>query len=569
MKKVILILLMIFIIASLNGQDKVFKEEILVTQKYLLFPVDRDVPVLRINFTSDKFFTFFDIRLATDPDSIDFWVFMDVERFMNRKIVLSSESGIRLREGLELIFLDDKIKTEVPLYSEKLRQQLHFSPKRGWISDANGLVYYDGEYHLYYQHNPYSWERKIAHWGHAVSADLIHWEELPVALFPDSMGMMKSGSAVVDHYNTAGFQESNEKVMVAVYTAAPEYGRVSLADSIEASRQCIAFSNDRGRTFTKYEGNPVLPLMKREFGTNSRDPKVFWYEPDSNWVMVLFECLGNSIYTSKDLRRWDYESHVKGFWECSELFELPVDGNPGNTRWVMYGASGTYMIGSFDGKQFIPETNKLRYSVYKELYAGQTFNNVTDERRIQMAWGRIISDNMPFNQMITFPAELRLKTTQDGIRLHVNPIKEISKLYKKSYKYGTFIFDKETPIDDIKGKLLHIKLEMKTLSAIIFSVTLNGYRFTYDGNFSKLNDTFIPLMDSEKLKLEFIVDRNSIEVFVNDGLYEMLIPHDSTEKETEIVFKPVVGKATIVEKLEVHELYSIWQKQNLSIENKK
>ena len=558
-KKIICIAFFVITIISAHGQEKLLHKEIKVTNKYLLFPIDNEVSKSRINLSVGNLNTYFDIRLASELAKVDFWVFMDVGRFMKEKIIISTSFDSGLEKGFDLLLFDDEIKTSVPIYSEKLRPQLHFSCKRGWNSDPNGLVYYDGEYHMFYQHDPFGWEKSLACWGHAVSKDLVHWEELPVVLFPDSMGMIKSGSAVVDVNNTAGFPNGKEKVIVAAYTAGPAYGQVSMIDSIEASRQCIAFSSDRGRTFTKYEENPVLPLGKRNFGLNARDPKIFWYEPDSNWVMILFEGLGHSIYTSGNLKDWNYESHAKEFWECPELFELPVDGNPENRKWVMYSASGNYKIGNFDGKQFIPETDKIRYSIYRDQTAGQTFNNEPNGRRIQVLWGKTIAEGMPFNQMITFPTELSLKTHREGVRMHVNPIKEISTLYKKSYKYGSFIFDKELLINDFQSKLLHIKLDIKTLSAIIFSVTVNGYKFTYDGNFSKLNDAFIPLIDAEKLKLEFIVDVNSIEVYINDGLYVMMIPYDSSDKQPEILFSPTIGWTTIVENLEIHELKSIWK----------
>ena len=558
-RKTTLLILILMTTLLASAQQRLLKKEFLVTNQYLLFPIDNGASKSRMNLSVGNLNTYFDIRLASDSGKVDFWVYLDVGRFIKEKLIISTSLDNHLEKGFDLLLFDDKIKALVPIYSEKLRPQLHFSCKRGWNSDPNGLVYYDGEYHMFYQHDPFGWKKSLASWGHAVSKDLIHWEELPVVLFPDSMGMIKSGSAVVDFNNTASFQNGKEKVIVAAYTAGPEYGKVSLIDSIEASRQCLAYSNDRGRTFTKYKGNPVLPLSKRKLWFNSRDPKIFRYEPDSNWVMVLFEGLGHSIYTSGNLKDWKYESHVKEFWECPELFELPVDGNPENRKWVMYSASGNYKIGNFDGKQFIPETDKIRYSIYRDMYAGQTFNDEPNGRRIQVLWGKTIAEGMPFNQMITFPTELSLKTHREGVRMHVNPIKEISTLYKKSYKYGSFVFDKELLINDFQSKLLHIELDMKTLSTIIFSVTVNGYKFTYDGNFSKLNDAFIPLIDAEKLKLEFIIDVNSIEVYINDGLYVMMIPYDSSDKQPEVLFSPTIGKTTIVENLEVHELESIWK----------
>src|SRR5690606_13651467 len=194
----------------------------------------------------------------------------------------------------------------------------------------NGLVYHNGEYHLFYQHNPYEKEWENMHWGHAVSPDLVHWRELPVALFPDELGTMFSGSAVIDHANTAGYNQGDTAAMIVAYTAAGPEKQV----------QCIAYSLDNGRTFTKYNGNPVIDSKKKWNSPDTRDPKVFWYKPGNHWVMVLNERDGHSIYTSADLKKWNYESHVTGFWEWPELFELPVDVDINNTNWGTDGASG-------------------------------------------------------------------------------------------------------------------------------------------------------------------------------------------------------------------------------------
>jgi sucrose-6-phosphate hydrolase SacC (GH32 family) len=307
----------------------------------------------------------------------------------------------------------------------------------------------------------------------------------------------------------------------------------------------------------------VLPAIQR-FGTrNERDPKVFWYEPNNNWVMVLFEGLGNSIYTSNNLKEWHYESHIEGFWECPELFELSIDGQKNNTKWVMYGASGTYMIGRFDGRQFVPETDKLRYLV-AGMYAAQTYNNTPDGRRIQIGWGRITSKGMPFNQMMNFPLELKLKTTKQGPRLHAKPIEEITKLYKKSYNFKNLTFgqnDVNNSMPTIKHPFLHIRAVFKIVNAHDFSIQINGYNFTYNVNTNKLNDTFIPLIDL-KLNLEFIIDVNSIEVFVNEGHYVMCLAHNSNNYKPGVAF---YGRnKTVIESLEIHELNSIWHPMNVT-----
>ena len=228
-------------------------------------------------------------------------------------------------------------------------------------------------------------------WGHAVSKDLIHWEELSVVMVPDKLGSIFSGTAVIDYNNTSGFGKDGIPPMVAIYTV----------HSADNERQCIAYSLDKGRTFTKYEGNPVIDSKAKWNIKDLRDPKVFWYQPAKSWVMVLFERDGNSIYTSANLKDWNYESHTTGFWECPQFFELAVDGNKNNKKWVMYGASGTYMIGKFDGKVFTPETGKYYYG-NGALYAAQTFDNIpaSDGRRIQIGWGRIQQPGMPFNSMM-------------------------------------------------------------------------------------------------------------------------------------------------------------------------
>lgn len=243
-------------------------------------------------------------------------------------------------------------------YEEPYRPQFHFSPADNWMNDPNGLVYYDGEYHLFYQYNPFGIRWGHMSWGHAVSRDLVHWEHLPVAI-PEGHGIMAfSGSAVVDWRNTTGFGTDEKPPIVAVYTAyRPRDGHQS---------QYVAYSLDDGRTFITYDGNPVLDIGSTSF----RDPKVFWYEPDEKWVMVVVKADDRqvSFYASTDLKAWTHLSDfgplnaVGGVWECPDLFELPVDGHPSDTRWVlqvdlnpgalMGGSGGQYFIGQFDGTSF-------------------------------------------------------------------------------------------------------------------------------------------------------------------------------------------------------------------------
>lgn len=251
---------------------------------------------------------------------------------------------------------------DAPSYTEIYRPQFHFTPQKNWMNDPNGLVYLDGEYHLFYQYNPFGDKWGHMSWGHAVSADLLHWQHLPVALPEEDGIMIFSGSAVIDEHNTSGFGQNGKPAMVAIYTGYhPDNG---------LQTQNIAFSTDRGRSWTKYSGNPVIDIKSKEF----RDPKVFWYEPGKRWIMVVALAADRKVcfYGSPDLKQWTALSEfgpagaIGGVWECPDLFQLPVDGNSANTRWVLIvnmnpggiagGSGAQYFIGSFDGTGFHTES---------------------------------------------------------------------------------------------------------------------------------------------------------------------------------------------------------------------
>ena len=487
----------------------------------------------------------FDIRLAQeDPD---YWVFADVSDYVGKKITLIYPES---SAGLDKIFQSDRIAGYDSLYREKNRPQFHFTSRRGWNNDPNGLVYYEGEYHLFYQHNPYGILWGNMHWGHAISNDLIHWKELPDALYPDKLGTMFSGSAAVDFQNTSGFQNGREKTIVLAYTT----------DGKAQQVQCLAYSNDRGRTFTKYEGNPVIESGKKWHTKNTRDPQIFWYHPENQWVMVLYENNGNSIYTSPDLKNWKYESHIDGFYECPNLFELPVDGDKTNKKWVMYGASGTYMIGDFNGKNFRVEGGKYRYTA-GALYAAQTYNDipVSDGRRIQFAWGRIPQKGMPFNQMMLFPTALTLRSTREGIRLFSEPIAEIAKLHDKAYSWPELPGTQANEVlRSVESDLLHVKMKVQIAQGLHFNVLLDGNVIVdYDLNFNKFNGNYYEGDHIERLTipLELLIDRTSVEVFVDHGRF-------STSALREV---PKEGKKGLafsgmldIRDLEVYEMKSIW-----------
>ena len=294
-----------------------------ITKQYLNFPISQrmDRKTMKLSVKGQQICTFV-IRLAEDKP--DYWVFQDVSAWKGKKVHLTFDGS---NKALLQIQQSDTIFGQSKMYRETDRPQYHFTTRRGWINDPNGLVYFQGKYHLFYQHNPYERDWENMHWGHAVSSDLLHWEEWPDALHPDSLGTIFSGSAVIDYENTAGYQVGKKPAMIAFYTA----------DKGDFERQCMAYSNDEGLTFTKYKSNPVIDSHDKWQSHDTRDPKVFWYKPGNHWVLVLNERNGHSIYNSNDLKNWTFESHITGFWECPELFELPVDGDKNHTKWVIWG----------------------------------------------------------------------------------------------------------------------------------------------------------------------------------------------------------------------------------------
>lgn len=533
--------------SQINIETTSHELSVAISKKYLNLPVSQEVNRGKMSFEIEgKPDLNFVIRLSSHPD---YWVFYDVSPYKGEILKISYSGN---PEGLTKIYQDDVITGQDSLYKEVNRPQIHFTTRRGWINDPNGMVYFEGEYHLFYQHNPFEREWENMSWGHAVSNDLIHWKELSDVMFPDKLGSIFSGTAAIDYNNTSGFGKDGIPPMVAIYTV----------DSPDNERQCIAYSLDKGRAFTKYEGNPVIDSKAKWNTKDLRDPKVFWYQPTKNWVMVLFERDGNSIYTSSNLKDWKYESHITGFWECPQFFELAVDGNKKNLKWVMYGASGTYMIGTFDGKVFTPETGKYNFG-NGDLYAAQTFDNITesDGRRIQIGWGRIQQPGMPFNGMMLLPTKLTLKTTKDGVRMFNVPVKEVDMLQEKEYSWEGLDANKASELlqqfNDAAS--IRIKTTIKLSHATDAGFNLNGQSiFKYDMNFNQINGLFYSPEDrtSMEISADIIIDKTSVEVFVDGGAFSYAIER-KVLLENKDGFK-FFGNNIDVKSLKVYPMKSIW-----------
>ncbi|MBN1846808.1 MAG: GH32 C-terminal domain-containing protein [Sedimentisphaerales bacterium] len=527
-------------------------------RNYLNFPVKNGAAKRWIRlFIDGRKVREFDIELATSEP--DFWVYLDVREFAGRQGTLQIDRySAEGKTGFDAITQADAFPGQEHLYQEKRRPQFHFSSRRGWNNDTNGMVYYNGQYHLFYQHNPYGWNWGNMTWGHAVSADMVHWREWGDAIHPDALGTIYSGSAIVDQNNTAGLQTGMEKTIVAFYTAAGGNNQWSRGRPFT---QSMAYSNDGGRTWTKYAQNPVLGNIV----DSNRDPKVFWHQPTGKWIMVLWiEGKTLSIFTSADLKTWQRQHDIEGFFECPEMFELGLDGDPSNTRWVVYGASGDYKIGRFDGARFVADTDMIKFEYGNCFYASQTFNNIpaSDNRRIQMGWGRgIVMPDMPFNQMILFPVTLSLHTTDAGIRMCVNPVKEIEGLHQGHRHWSnTTVHPGENPLAAVAGELFHLKAALKPQGADRCTLVIRDIPVSYDVSTQRLTcqgKSAPAALANGRISLEILVDRMSIEIFANGGSVYMPIGVDLTDHAALLELRSIGGD-TLVESMDVYPLKSIW-----------
>ena len=569
MKRSLFVLLAVFALSA-QGAERTFK----VKCKYLNLPISQGEERRRLTFRAKGVDDLSVVaRLSERPD---YWVFKDLTAYKDKTLTIAFDGP---EEALSLVYQADTIRDASTFYKETYRPQFHFTSRRGWLNDPNGCIWHDGLYHLYYQHNPFEREWENMTWGHATSPDLLHWTEHAPVLHPDSLGTMFSGSAVFDADNTSGFGTKKNPPLVFAYTA----------DRSDKEVQCIAYSLDGGMTLHKYEGNPVIDSHDKWQSHDTRDPRLFKWtaSPKSSpkgkdlesplpfrggeggeaWVLVLNERNGHSIYTSDNLRDWTYQSHVSGFWECPDLFPLAVDGNPEDVRWVMLGASNTYMIGRFDGKTFTPESGKHRFST-GAIYAAQTFNNVPDGRRIQIGWANIDHPGMPFRGQMLLPTELTLRTTKDGIRLVSMPISEVASLLKPLYASDKTLSAQEAnaALQRVNSSLaVHLRATLNLTYATSAGLKLDGQTLVdYDLNRNTLNGQFYSPQDPTSLALtmDVYIDRTSVEVFIDDGLYSYSLPREVKREDrrlhASLPFLEFWGNAISVTGLRLDAVESCW-----------
>ena len=529
------------------------------TARYLHLPIRNGAPKRLVTLLVDgKVVVRNDIELADGPP--DWWAPMEVREWQGKAITLRVDKLPEDSTALSSVVPSDVIKDAEGLYREPLRGQFHFSPMRGWNNDPNGCVYYHGEYHLFFQHNPYGWGWGNMHWGHAVSKDLVHWEELGDKLLPDEMGPMFSGSAVVDWKNTSGFGKDGQPPLVLFYTAA---GNPTV--------QGMAYSND-GRTFTKYAGNPIV----KQITGGNRDPKVIWHEPTKRWVMVLYVGLEGGrhtvhFFTSPNLRDWTLASLTEGIsgtpflYECPDFFELPVDGDAGVKKWVLLGADSRYAVGTFDGIRFTAEQSNLPGHRGRGFYAPQTFSDLPekDGRRIQIGWFQTETKGMPFNQSMTIPLELKLTITDDGPRMTFTPVKELEALRTKTHRPDVKSLKPgdANPFEGIRAELVEVRVEFEPGDAKEVVFNIRDIMVEYDVTKQEISvaghRAAAPLRGG-KQRLVIYCDRTGAEVFASDGLCYVPMPFNTKPENKRLYFETRGGTAR-VNSIEVHELRSAWK----------
>ena len=385
-----------------------------IQHPYLVFPVNTEKSMKKLLFRLGNELVYeSDIRL--DPVSPDFYAYLDVARFTGKELTLSVEPEMALS------FREADSIDRPDLYREAFRPRYHFTEKNGWHNDPNGLVRdAEGAYHMFYQLNPACPQWGNMHWGHAVSSDLIRWEQKDIALFPDTFGTMYSGSGLLDKDNAAGF---GKDALLFYYTAA---GGGNLRSEGQPYTQCLAYSSDNGKTFVKYENNPVI----RHIEAANRDPKIVWCDELSRYALALY-LDGNTyaILTTTDMKHFDMLQTLvlPNDSECPDFY--PMTADDGTRHWVYSGASAKYLVGNFHDGKFVPEQEVRQMHEGSEGYAAQTYSTLPDGRRINVAWQHIrFPDNMPFFSQMSLPVVHTLKKKGSDYVLYAQPAEEVDSL---------------------------------------------------------------------------------------------------------------------------------------------
>lgn len=529
-----------------------------IQKRYLLWPVAREGERRTFLMTldgEDEPLAFARIRVSNQPD---FWMFTDLANYQGRKLTVSGSIPGVIGDAWDSVHMSDDFPGAAELYQEPLRPAYHFTSRRGWINDPNGLVWHDGTWHLFYQHSPYNLDSAVKAWGHATSPDLLHWNELPTALFPDAEGSMWSGSAVVVTQNKTAIPLKGESALVLAYTAE---GGDGYLPGMQAE-QGLAVSEDGGKSFRKFAGNPVLA---HQVDVN-RDPKLFWHASSERWVMNLYH-QGNEygIYISPDLIQWErtdtYE--IPNDSECPDLFELAVEGEPESKRWVVWGANGVYQLGDFDGRTFTAEGGAQRH-YFGAAYAGQTFDNAPNGRRVHIGWmrdgGNEFLRGVAFSQQLTLPMDFSLRRVAGKLRMWIAPSPELANLRTRTSSWNEIAFVPEQldPLREVAAGAFEIEavIDSESDAAEMGFQLFGEHKVAWnrvERTFSGIPGVTEPI--DGKLHVRIFVDTASVEVFVNGAYASSYLRQTPGMAPVRIVAR---GGSARFDSLHVHRLEPVW-----------
>lgn len=484
-----------------------------ISAKYLVLPLGYLAKNKKILIYSDKKLVL-EFDAPVDMLRPDYLKYLDLTSFSGGEIEVVTDPEMEL----QFSFTDQK--PEPPRYEEKYRPMAHFSAGLGWLNDPNGLVFYGGVYHMFFQHNPFAHTWANMHWGHAVSRDLLHWEEREPALAPDDLGTIFSGSAIVDKENRTGLKENENDVLLLYYTAAGNNSRRSQGKPFT---QCMAYSTDGGATFTKYQNNPVVGHMEAE----NRDPKVVYVDELSAYVMALY--LNDNRYAlliSDDLLSWKLlqEIALPGDAECPDLYPLCLDGDPHKRRWVLSGASDRFLVGDFKSGKFRPSGPACKLHYGSNSYAAQTFSDIpaADGRRLRIAWNTTAVPASCFGGSMCVPCEIRLQTIQHEEVITAWPIAEMSSLFigRENAVFENLSAGSNTLVSRLRRGAYWMELFVTPSADSLFEWTIFGERVevSVPENVVRCMDKSMPLhMKAGGLHLLVIADTLGFEIFSGKG----------------------------------------------------
>lgn len=508
--------------------------DILIQKRYMKLPVSRGTSHKTLLFYADgKLILGFTTRLEpAAPQEFHYW---DLRGYVGQEFQLEIDPQVDFAPEFT-----DNIPME-GIYSEPNRPAAHFTSARGWINDPNGAVFYEEKYHMFFQHNPADSCWGNMSWGHAISTDLVHWEQLDDALLPDEMGTMFSGSAFVDSKNVTGLKENEHDPLLLYYTAAGNTSRLSAG---QPYTQCMAYSTDGGYTFKKYENNPVVPHIVHE----NRDPKVVYVPEAEQYYMALF--LDDHCYAllcSDDLLHWQLKQRVElpGDGECPDFYSLNTPA--GKRYWILAGAGDRYLVGQMQNGSFVPVQEALSLQSRGRSYAAQSFANVPEGKNLRISWNMTEIPNSIFNCSMCTPLEMTLVEDAHGLRLCANPI-----------------LPRKAPVDCyaspilLTGKAQDICLTLQMQPGSSAKLSLLGLDMDISADRLTVKDTLLALYSKDSaVDLRIITDTHAVEIYVADGRIFTCIDHMADYSQNQLSFKVLNGDAAL-QSIAVTELPNIW-----------